>query len=213
MQKAGFVADVFPLTETRALKPVITIQGYQAVTVTSVNAFRHAHPELLQNLKHLTLFAVGERTAEVAREYGFETVIDGGGDALRLARTISTHLRPHACVLYLAGRVRQPIFEEQMIAYDLNMKVYDIYDTFETNPMPEAISSNQYAAVLLYSGVAASCLVHLQEKAANPLFHCDTKFLCIAPRVADLLPEQWKNNSFSADHPDENGIFRLFQHI
>lgn len=213
LQEAGFIADVFPLTQTQALSPKVEMLDYAAVTATSINAFRHADPALLESLKHLPLFAVGIRTAEVAREYGFQTVIEGGGDAVRLAQTIAAHLPPQAHIIYLAGRVRQPVFEERVHATGIIMQVYDIYDTVATNVQPDAIINQPYAAVLLYSGVAASSLIRVQEKTSAPLFQAKLKFFCIAPRVAELLPEHWKNNSFSADHPDENGIFRLFQHI
>ncbi|MFK4824759.1 uroporphyrinogen-III synthase [Paenochrobactrum sp. BZR 588] len=213
LQRAGFIADVFPLTETQALSPQIEIKTYAAITITSINALRHADPQLLEAIKHLPLFAVGVRTAEVARDYSFETVIEGGGDAVRLATTMAEHLPQGAEVIYLAGRVRQPIFEERVQATGLVMQVYDIYDTVATHPDPQQIIGQPYAAVLLYSGVTASRLKYLQEQTAKSLFQAGTKFFCIAPRVAELLPAQWKDNSFSADHPDENGIFRLFKHI
>lgn len=213
LQQAGFVADLLSLTETQALSPQIEIKDYAAITITSINAFRHADPALLESLKHLPLFAVGVRTAEVARDYGFKTVIEGGGDAVRLAKTMAAHLPHSAEVIYLAGRVRQPIFEERVQAAGLRMQVYDIYDTVATHPDPYTIIGQPYAAVLLYSGVTATSLIELQKQTQEALFHPLPKFFCIAPRVAELLPDHWRNFSFSADHPDENGIFRLFRHI
>jgi uroporphyrinogen-III synthase len=213
LQEAGFIADIVPLTETKSLSPQIEMKTYAAITITSINAFRHADPAYLEHFKHLPLFAVGVRTAEVARDYGFDHVIEGGGDAVRLAQTMATHLPHGAKVIYLAGRVRQPIFEERVQAAGLVMQTYDVYDTIATPADAQVIKKQQYAAVLLYSGVTAASLKELQEQSSEPLFDAETKFFCIAQRIADILPEQWKSNSFSADHPDENGIFRLFQHI
>lgn len=213
LQQAGFIADVFSLTQTQSLSPEINMRNYAAVTITSINALRHADSQLIETIKHLPLYAVGIRTAEVAHECGFKTVIEGGGDAVRLAKTMAGHLPQGAEILYLAGRVRQPVFEDRVKAAGLVMQVYDIYDTIPAHPDPKMITGRSYAAVLLYSGFTASILKNIQENSQVQLFQTDTKFFCIAPRVAELLPPRWKNNSFSADHPDENGIFKLFKHI
>ena len=65
-------------TLTTTLPPA---DGFAALAATSANALRalHNRGELPRLLK-LPVYAVGDRTAAVAREFGFEEVISAGGD-------------------------------------------------------------------------------------------------------------------------------------
>src|SRR6267142_933022 len=90
---------------------------YAAIIVTSANALRAVESQLAgHRLLGLPLFAVGDRTAAVARQAGFATVISADGNAadlreLVLAKTSSKisnkvknkKLRTVRPVLYLAG--------------------------------------------------------------------------------------------------------------
>ena len=58
---------------------------YGAVIVTSANALRGIEPQLAgHRLLKLPLFAVGEHTADAARQAGFTHVIAAKGDAATL---------------------------------------------------------------------------------------------------------------------------------
>src|ERR1700736_5188521 len=86
-----------------------TDAAYGAVIVNSANALRGIEPHLENSrLLALPLFAVGERTADAARDAGFEKVISADGDAAGLrecglagARTKET--KKATPLLYLAG--------------------------------------------------------------------------------------------------------------
>src|SRR5215475_2235700 len=54
---------------------------YAAVIVTSANALRAVEAQLAgSGLLNLPLFAVGDRTADAARELGFRNVVSASGD-------------------------------------------------------------------------------------------------------------------------------------
>src|SRR3984893_9096646 len=86
-----------------------TDAAYGAVIVTSANALRGIGPHLENSrLLGLPLFAVGERTADAARDAGFEKVISADGHAagLRdrvLASVKTKELKKASPLLYLAG--------------------------------------------------------------------------------------------------------------
>lgn len=209
----GYEPVLLPLSRTVALPSAFPDGPFAALTVTSANAFRHIDMERMKPFRELPLFAVGQGTAQAARKAGFGQVIDGGGDAVRLAATMQRELPEQARVLYLAGRVRQPVFEDQMKAAKLDMHVVDVYDT-ETIPytsaaLRNALGDTPFAAVMLYSGVAAASFVDAMHE-VEPPFDEKTRFLCISARVADRLPPVWRANALVADHPDEEGLFRLF---
>lgn len=212
----GFSPVSMPLSRTIALEFNIKNQSFDALAVTSVNAFRHIADERLESLKMLPLFAVGEGTARAAKIAGFQQVIEGGGDAVRLVATIAGHLPEGAQILYLAGRVRQPIFEERVLQAGLQMKVCDVYDVeaidYSANEIRAVFSEGPFVAVLLYSAVAATFLIETMRK-SEMQFDAKTKVLCISDRVAQALPAQWRAQALVADHPDENGIFRLFSKL
>ncbi|MDR6432920.1 uroporphyrinogen-III synthase [Brucella pseudogrignonensis] len=212
----GFLPVLLPLSRTFALEFSVGNQPFDTLAVTSANAFRYASVEFLKPYKALPLFAVGEGTARAARDMGFEKVIEGGGDAVRLASCMAGHLPEGAKVLYLAGRIRQPIFEERVLQAGLKMQVCDVYDVeridYSDDEIRALLPKSPFVAVLLYSGVAAQYLARMMPQ-IEAAFGPDTRFLCISGRVAEQLPETWKAQALTADHPDEQGIFRLFSKL
>lgn len=209
----GYEPVLLPLSRTVALSFAMPVGSFAALTVTSANAFHHMDMEQLKPFLDLPLFAVGQGTAQAARKAGFGCVIDGGGDAVRLAATMQRELPEQSRVLYLAGRVRQPVFEDEMRAAKLDMHVVDVYDTetivYTAASLQTALGDTPFAAVMLYSGVAVMSFVDAMREIEPPI-DAKTRFLCISGRVADRLPPNWRANALVADHPDEEGLFRLF---
>ncbi len=216
LRDAGFQPVLLPLSRTVGLSFAIPDETFDALTITSANAFRHVAPERLRPYRTMPLFAVGEGTAKAAQEAGFSHVIDGGGDAVRLAGTLRQALPQNARVLYLAGRVRQPVFEDQMAATGLTMSVCDVYDTelvaYGPNALSRILGHAPFVAVMLYSGVAAASFVKAMHSIEPPIDE-KTRFLCISGRVAAKLPPMWQQQALVSDHPDENGLFRLFSKL
>ncbi|MBJ6135097.1 uroporphyrinogen-III synthase [Ochrobactrum sp. Q0168] len=214
LTEAGFEPVLLPPSRTVPLGFSIPDIRFDALTVTSANAFRHAGHALPQ--RDMPLFAVGEGTAHAAREAGFTEVIDGGGDAVRLAETMRKTLPQGARVLYLAGRVRQPIFEERVSAAGLDMIVCDVYDIetvdYSREELQRILGTQPLAAVMLYSGVAAEAFVAAMDRIVPP-FNEKTRFLCISARVAAKLPSDWQTHALVAEQPDETGLFRLFSKL
>ena len=217
----GFSPVSLPVSRTVALEFSmlafsIKNQSFDALAVTSSNTFRHVSDAQLEPLKTLPLFAVGEGTARAAQEAGFHTVIEGGGDAVRLAAKMAEHLSKGAEVLYLAGRVRQPIFEHRVSEAGLNMAVCDVYDVeaidYSANEIKATLDKGPFVAVLLYSAVAAKLFVEMTQR-IDIKFDTKAPFLCISERVAGCLPDDWRERALIADHPDEKGIFRLFSKL
>ncbi|URQ74958.1 MAG: uroporphyrinogen-III synthase [Candidatus Ochrobactrum gambitense] len=212
---AGFEPVLLPLSRTVSMAfTTLPDTRFDALTVTSANAFRHAGHALPN--RDMPLFAVGEGTARAACEAGFTEVVDGGGDAVRLAETMRRTLPQGARILYLAGRVRQPIFEERVSAAGLDMTVCDVYDIetidYPRDELQRILGTQPLAAVMLYSGVAAEKFVEAMVGIAPP-FNEKTRFLCISARVAAKLPTAWQANALVAEQPDEKGLFRLFSKL
>jgi len=98
------------------IAPLMTVQSvsadlsghWGAVIITSANApMAIAENSAKAALTKLPFFAVGQRSADAARETGFTNVTSAGGDVRDLMRTLSAQ-RPDAKapLLYLAGEDR-----------------------------------------------------------------------------------------------------------
>ncbi len=213
LAEAGFAPALLPLSRTVALPFSLDDDGFDALAVTSANAFRHLPADILERLRPWPLFAVGAGTAKAARAAGFAAVSEGGGDALRLAETLARALPARARVLYLAGRERQPVFEQAVAAAGLRMEAREVYDAepvaYSAAALDTALHGAPFAAALLYSGLAARRLGEILN-ADMPAFDRKTRFLCISARVAEALPAAWRGRALSAARPDETGLFDLF---
>jgi len=76
--------------------------GFDALLLTSANAVRHAG-EGLKQLRGLPVYAVGEATAEAAREAGFDIKSSGDAGVERLLGSIEADLK----LLHLCGEDRK----------------------------------------------------------------------------------------------------------
>jgi hypothetical protein len=77
---------------------------FDGVLLTSANAVRHSG-DAIERLRGLKVYAVGEATAESAREAGFEIAATGDADAAGLLGSIAPDLR----LLHLCGADRRGI--------------------------------------------------------------------------------------------------------
>jgi uroporphyrinogen-III synthase len=76
--------------------------GFDGILLTSANAIRHAGPRLTE-LRRLPAYAVGEVTADAARNAGFEVAATGNSGVERLLNSIDPGLR----LLHLSGQHRK----------------------------------------------------------------------------------------------------------
>lgn len=215
LRTAGFIPHILPLSRTIACEysaEIFDAAPYSALTVTSASAFAHVAKDVLKPLLHLPLFAVGTHTAQAARMAGFSQVIEGGGDAIRLAQTISQtiskQLSPqNGKLLYLAGKIRQPVFENALHSRGISCVSIDVYDTVAIIPPVSALGDEPFSAILFYSGTAARAFSAIEKLEHSPAINDQTRFIAISQRVADLLPSRWHEQKYVAAHPDEKSIF------
>jgi uroporphyrinogen-III synthase len=109
----GHLPVLAPLLKIEVGSAPLELAGAQALIATSRNAIRalSVHPERDEALK-LPLFAVGDATAEAARELGFGDVVTGPGRAADLGVLISRRARPErGPLVHLAG---------ETLAFDLS---------------------------------------------------------------------------------------------
>jgi uroporphyrinogen-III synthase len=108
----GLDAVAIPLFEIEPVHwQVPDIQGFDGVLLTSANAVRQAGGQL-ESLRGLPAYAVGEATAEAARDGGFDIAATGDSGVERLLDSIESELK----LLHLSGEQRhQPQHSRQTI--------------------------------------------------------------------------------------------------
>ncbi len=215
LAECGFSPLVVPLTETRAIAGQTPPRSApDAVAVTSANALRHGDVEVLAALVGVPCFAVGARTADMARETGFANVTAAEGDGQSLARLVGEELPAGARILYLCGRTRRPEFERILASEGYRCEALETYETRALAAQTGSLKgAGAVDCALVYSPNGARALAAL---AAAPdlagLFE-KTQFLCLSPAVAAALDWPQPERIRVADRPEEDALFRLLPKV
>ncbi len=192
LEQLGFAAVMLPLQETVPVPvaPDAAQRAVAAVALPSASAVRHAPRDLLRTWSGLPCFAVGEATAQAAREAGFTRVAVAQGDAESLAAMIVAQ-PPDGAVAYLCGRVRRSVFESRLTQAGIPVIVVETYDTLGLDLDADGLSSVEDAgdidAALVYSASAADRLASLLMEPRMRASCANTIFICISQRVAQEL--------------------------
>jgi uroporphyrinogen-III synthase len=215
LAKAGFEPLVLPLTEIRPLTARPIPADFDAVAVTSANALRHAPPALVESIRGKPLFAIGDRTASLARDAGFATVFEGNGDATGLAGLVAAQLTARSRVLYLCGRVRRPDFEVALLEAGLAVDALETYDTAAVaHPVEHVVSifdGKPVEAAVVMSARTAEVLSSLVLTGALAQLFADTRYFCISGRVAAALTGIDPGHISISGTPDEDALVALLE--
>lgn len=178
----GLSAVAAPLFTLRPLPAPLPEGGFDAVAITSANALRALQGRLQPYLR-LPLFAVGDRTAALARAEGFNTVTSADGGMARLAPLIAAHAPRR--VLYLAGRDRTGDLAA-LLGPGVDTVLVEVYDMEPVPALPVAaeamLTQGAIQAVLLYSVRAAERFVAL----TSPSMRRAMQALCLSSTIAEV---------------------------
>lgn len=172
---------------------------FDAVVVTSANALRALGDEG-QPLRALPLYAVGSRTADMARAAGFSSVQHAEGGAAALARLIAP-LKLKS-ILYLAGRDRTA--DLAALVAPVAVTLVEVYDMAAATPaLPEA------RGVMLYSRRAAERFLDL----TTPVTRAKMAALCLSANIADALQNAHLRAIHVAEAPNEPAMMGLAMRV
>jgi uroporphyrinogen-III synthase len=192
---------------------------YGAVIVTSANALRAvAGQAALNRLQELPLFAVGERTAEAARDIGFRNVIAAGGDAaalrdLMVASVRAKTLKKSGTLLYLAGADLA-----RDLAGELGERGFDVVTqtTYRMAPIlslppdvRDAFAANGVAAVLHYSRRSARAFLDAARSGGVEISALAIPQCCLSEAIASIVRDAGATQVMVARTPDEKALFEV----
>ena len=194
----GFQPLVAPLLAIRplseALKAAPDFAAVAALAFTSPNGVA-AFAALTPALRDRPVFAVGDATAEAAREAGFADARSAAGDIHALARLIAA--RP-LDGLILAPGAREPAGDLPALLPDHDIRRLPVYAAEETGVAAPA----DFDAILLHSPRAARAFARI----AKPEIAANRLAVCISAAAAAPLAALSFTEIRTADAPDETSI-------
>lgn len=168
----------------------------QAVLFTSRNGVRAF--SRVSDRRDIPVYAVGDSTADLARDNGFSTVESAGGDSADLARLVAGRLDPSdGPLLHIAGKTVAGDLSGALAADGFEIVRRTLY---EAKPAPvltaetaAAIRNEEIDYVLFFSPRTAQVFSDLVE-AAGLTAHCrNFEAICLSEAVAAELPAaDWK---------------------
>lgn len=194
----------------------IDLDGVQALLFTSANGVRAF--ARLDGRRGIRVLAVGEITAEAAREAGFAMVEAAGGNAAALAQLAAERLDPAAgALLHGAGRHLAGDLRAALEAAGFEVRQVTLYQAEAADHLPgpaiEALERETLDGVFFYSVRSAETFMRLAEDAGVRPHLAKLAALCLSRDVADRLaspdgPAVWGSIRIAA-RPDRAAMVAL----
>lgn len=211
LRAQGFEALGAPVLQLELLPQADLSGTFGGVVITSANAIRAIArmPDHIA-LIHLPLYAVGERSAALARLSGFAQAMEAGLDARALADFIRRHDSGALPLLYLAGADLSFDLESDLKHASITIETRVVYRmapvTQWADDIVAAIKANAPQAVLHYSARSARQFATLA--AQHDLMPQLTRALqvCLSDQVAEPLRQAGFARIKVASQPQEEAL-------
>lgn len=191
--------------------------GCQAIAATSANAIRAlaAHPDVA-TIRHLPLFAVGDRSAVEARRAGFAAARSGGGGLPELCDMLVSSLDPaEGPILYAAGDAQSGDLAARIGAAGFAVAISVLYRSVARPRLSDAalaaVRSGGIDGILIFSARSAEALVTaLAASGLSPLPETIAGF-AISDQAAAPLAGAFLGPVRSAARPEQIALFALLE--
>ncbi len=173
----------------------------QALLVGSANAFRHGGAKLSE-LTHLPVHAVGQATAEAARDAGFKVARSGEGGLQHVLDTLSVAPIHY---LRLGGEERITLNLPEGVTITEKV-VYRMHEIAMTNEQAKQLSDP--ALVLLYSASSARHFAKECDRLGLDKSHIS--LAALGPRILAAAGSGWAETR-AAPHPSDAELLAMAQ--
>lgn len=186
----GLDAEASPLFVVEPIEWEAPEAGsFDGLLLTSANALRHGGDQL-QDLRGLPAYAVGEATAEAAREAGFDIKSVGDAGVDRLLGSIEPEMK----LLHLCGEDRRPPDGARQEIVSL-----PVYRAVECDVSLEDVRN---AVALIHSPRAGRRFAELAQDRGN------IAIVAISEAAAEAVGEGWASVD-AADKPTDEALLAL----
>ncbi|MBE7636248.1 hypothetical protein GUA87_05290 [Sneathiella sp. P13V-1] len=215
LETMGHDVILSPLLEIsfRNTEP-LDIEKVQALIVTSANGVKGL-VRATEN-RSIPVYAVGDKSAAVAKQSGFEKIFSANGDVDDLARLIKERLPEDGGTLVHAGGARLAGDlggDLQKAGYSYRREIlYDAHDAEGLTPVAlSELKAGKLDGVLVFSPHTAKVLKQIID--ADKLYDHISKLSiwCLSQNVANALSDLQAGQIFVAEHPTEKDLLALIE--
>lgn len=208
VEALGCTAVIAPLATRHAVPATIPDRHFDGVIITSRAALTMLEQDPLAQLSATPVFCVGDSTAALARQTGFQTVLSAGSDTGGLISLISEHVAQGQSLLYLTGEPRKPDIE-QAFSDKMQLTILTTYrmQTATAFP-PEALArlDDPHPVWLHYSQQSVMRAAALAAASPQPdLFH-RARHLLISPALLSSVQAAGGHDITIATRPDQQAM-------
>ena len=206
LTEMGHEAVIAPVLAASPLSPIIDGHSFDSVIITSrngVNAF-----SAVCSRRALTVYCVGDATAEAARAKKFQQVISAQGDSKTLRTLLNNQVDKSTRLLFAAARDPAWDLTGALKADGFNVRQIAVYDTHEVVAKLAPADMVRLTHVLIHSpkaghAVARNLIAHHGRFAFDKL-----SFICISEAAWQGLA-----TALDGDGGGKNLSERLIRHI
>lgn len=173
--------------------------GFDALLLTSANAVRLAGDQLI-DLRGLPVHAVGQATADGAREAGFDIASSGEAGVERLLGSLEPDLK----LLHLCGEDRTPNGDARQ-----KITAVPVYRSEAIEPGPE-VQQAEGAIVLIHSARAGSRFAELVD--AQKVDRAACIIAAISTSAAEAAGSGWHRVEH-AEQPTDDALLALVERL
>lgn len=199
----GITPILSPLMEIEINRQPVDLSGVGLIAITSANGARAI--AAASERRDLPVFAVGEASADAAREAGFTKAHAAEGDVSALAELITTNRQAfQGDVLHVAGTHRAGDLVGALSEQGVTARREVLYETRDAASLsPEAIaalaSDEPRLWVSLFSPRSADLFLALAEKAGVATSLGNSRVACLSEAVAEKAQAApWKSVEIAA---------------
>ncbi len=194
--------------------PAPDLVGVQALLMTSANGVR-AFANRTRD-RNLPVLAVGDATAQAARDAGFARVKSAGGTVDDLARLAIGHLRPpDGALLHIAGTRVAGDLAQLLVAAGFVCRRDVLYRAETALDLTlaaiQALAAGTVDGVLFFSPRTATTFVRLMAKAGVTASAARIDAFCLSPAVAEAAGGAPWRRSLVALRPDQVSLLATIQ--
>jgi len=229
LKSKGIESSHYPLFTPQFL-PIPPLENPQAIIVTSKNGVRalvqgglaitwnegrRLESANYSALKKIPLYAVGDKTAELAKQSGFLNVVSASGTSAELLTLIIKTAHPHKGILWhLSGReVKGNIIESlKKAGFEAQRKI--VYEIEDVTELPASLCTHlthqKFSHVIFCSPRTTHVFVTLLKKKKLEKVVRQMHALCLSQEIRDKAScLEWKKLWISP-RPMINEIMRYF---
>ncbi|WP_026596776.1 uroporphyrinogen-III synthase [Methylobacterium sp. 77] len=206
MGHVPLVAPVLVVEANDASPP----QGrFDGVLVTSANALRQA--SRWRHLHDVPVFAVGARSAALARESGFSSVRNAEGDAVALAALVRREVSPGSSLLHAVGEDRKAEPGASLTEAGFRVTTFVAYGARPLASLPAEVAMafggpGALTGMLHYSRRSAATACELSMSAGYGGAFAALRHYCLSADVAAPLAQAGIAPYFVSEQANEDAL-------